>query len=546
MGIPGFIALPVFLIVLAQCTMFASAYSCHESDSRIACENAHSARVLARFGQPQQGFDSALFRVAFAPDGNTLATVGCDCKLRLWEVSGVKERTCINIDAEKFKTGICRSLWFSHDGTTVIATINDHTICFWNTQAGKEMKRTILQAQMDIYSFALSRDEKTLAVIDRNRDKGRSTITVYDLPTRCAVRTLEEPADEKGHPTDSGTIAISPEGTLLAAPYHGNKVCLWDLSQGKEKHLLKGHQTGIRCVAFSPDGKTLASSSGRFPLKTEFAEDTIKLWDVATGKEIRALDGHRYVDRCVAFSPDGKMFASAGDFEESIFLWEVATGKILRRFRDEGNQSRWITFSPDSSSMASAMSDGTAIIWDLAPQNWEKPKEKLSAKQSAQLWADLRNMDVTIAQRAVWTLAASKQAIGLLTERLQPIGPVKSDLIREFIADLDHNDFARREAASTQLARLINQAEPLLRDALETTKSPEQSKRLKTLLKGRETWAIQDPDLLQAVRAIWVLQRIGTPEAKALLEKLAAGAPTARQTQEAQAALDFLKKTKQP
>jgi hypothetical protein len=110
------------------------------------------------------------------------------------------------------------------------------------------------------------------------------------------------------------------------------------------------------------------------------------------------------------------------------------------------------------------------------------------------------------------------------------------------IADLDNDDFARREAASKQLAAFGAQAEPALRKALADTQSAEVRSRIQALLKALDQWVVTNPDALRSLRAIWVLERIGTPEARAVLGDLAKGAPEARQTQEAQAALDFLDK----
>ncbi|MGI2909791.1 WD40 repeat domain-containing protein, partial [Hassallia sp. VBCCA 56010] len=78
------------------------------------------------------------------------------------------------------------------------------------------------------------------------------------------------------------------------------------------------HSNSVRSVAFSPDGKTLASGSD---------DNTIKLWDVATGKLSQTLTGHSNSVRSVAFSPDGKTLASGSD-DNTIKLWDVATGKL--------------------------------------------------------------------------------------------------------------------------------------------------------------------------------------------------------------------------
>src|SRR5436853_191312 len=85
----------------------------------------------------------------------------------------------------------------------------------------------------------------------------------------------------------------------------------------KLRDTLKGHTTMVSSVAYSPDGKTLASGSG---------DKTIKLWDVATGKEQATLKGHTLRVNSVAYSTDGKTLAS-GSTDQTIKLWDMPTAK---------------------------------------------------------------------------------------------------------------------------------------------------------------------------------------------------------------------------
>src|SRR5262249_3054207 len=82
---------------------------------------------------------------------------------------------------------------------------------------------------------------------------------------------------------------------------------------------IKGHRDDVKCVAISPDGKWLASGS---------QDKTVKIWELATGKEVHTLRGHRGAVQSVAFSPDGKRLAS-GSLDETLKVWDVATGEVL-------------------------------------------------------------------------------------------------------------------------------------------------------------------------------------------------------------------------
>ena len=173
----------------------------------------------------------------------------------------------------------------------------------------------------------------------------------------------------------------------------------------------------------------------------------------------------------------------------------------------------------------------------------DRPAHALESGNFSDLWADLAADDAKQAYKAVQTLTeATEAAPKWLRQRLRTVPRVPAAELARLIADLDADDFDRRETATQRLASLGAQAGPAIRKALEETTSAEVRSRLKPLVKAPDEWVVSDPDMLRALRAIWVLERIGTPKARAVLDDLAKGAPEARQTQEAKAALDFLDK----
>ncbi len=246
---------------------------------------------------------------------------------------------------------------------------------------------------------------------------------------------------------------------------------------------------------------------------------------------------HRYTG-ATALSPDGRtLYVSYNSGE--IVGYEVATGQPRRTLAGHRGFVGALGLTRDGRRLLSGGHDGSALLWDLALAAAARPrKEALTAAAAEKLWETAATGEARAAFAALADLAA---APGLAVEVLRrqvkpaPAAPTNADLDRLFKA-MDSDDFDARRKASRELGELGEPAVPAVRRRLELAPSAEVRRRAREFL-DRFDKAELSPERLKQLRAVELLEGIGTPAAKALLAELAKGAAGAPLTLDAAAAL---------
>src|SRR5262249_50601557 len=279
----------------------------------------------------------------------------------------------------------------------------------------------------------------------------------------------------------------------------------------------------------------------------------LRLWETVTGKEVLRFGGKPRTSH-VLFSPDGGLLAAwspgAGLYapepkgwfaEESVGLWDTATGREMVRLEGHQGPVTTVAFTPNGKILATGSGDTTVLVWDLTGvRKKPAPAKQLYTAELNVLWADLASEDAARAYRAVVTLCASPgQSVPLLQQHLRPVA-VDLRRIPGLVADLDHERFATRETAMRELESLHEMAIPALRKALDKGTTPEAWRRIEQLLEKCERYRIPSGEPLRALRAVMLLDRLGTLEARQILQVLAKGPSEAPLTRDAQAALQRL------
>ena len=299
----------------------------------------------ATWGEPRalNGHQNQVTAVAFSADGRTLASGGKDGAVKLWDAAAASElRTLAG------HTDTVKSIAFSADGRAVATASFDGTVKIWKTADGSNA-RTLGGFAGKAVAVAFSPDGGKLYAAASDR-----SARVFDASSGSEQRTFRGAASGEA---PSEAAAFSADAKTLATSNGDKTVQLRDLTTKKsEVRVFESFSSGVYSTAFSADKRWFATGG---------KDKTVRVWEVATGRRVRALLGHTGWVTGLAFSPDSKLLASAS-FSGDVKLWDNETGRELRTLTGHTESVNAVAFSPDSKTIATASGDTTVRVWDAA------------------------------------------------------------------------------------------------------------------------------------------------------------------------------------
>jgi WD40 repeat protein len=549
-------------------------------------DNNSVAVIDARTGAPLQGKQGHHYPVRSLTflDNEQLVSTSADGKICWWNLSDGKETKHIYLredDVARVNAGmIIRNGHFvvSQDGKFVAggSEYNNNIVRLWDLSSGQivcdfDALRMYSGSPSAATSFSFSADGSKMAGLSQRAVHVWNVSTGKEFPPLKFEEEKVNPNQGNQYPNGL-SVALSPNGQFVAAGrmfyVNGQQTtdyALWDLERKVRVINLNipNQNTGMPpMVTFSPNSKLLAIPQ---------PDRSIPIVKTSNGKEVQRLvppqSGAGAQPLCLAFSPDGRLVTgiytyytsskpmpvpgNPGAFRTTsvqtsrLVLWEVASGAIRQEFDYQSLPLQSVAFSPDGKVLATGSQDASIVLWDIVGKL--TPTQPFKREELGKAWDALlsKQGQSVFKEQMRRMIAAAGETVSFIGEKVKPakVQEVNRDELAKWLGDLDSETFTVRSQATKALEQLGDAIEADLQKALEKANSLEAQRRLQGLLDRMKAKELTE-DQMRQVRAIEILERIATPEARTLLQRYAEGAPQARLTQDAREALERLKPAK--
>ena len=472
---------------------------------------------------------------AFSPDGRLAVSVSReDATIRVWGTVSGKQLKKIPL---RF-TG--QDVWWNSEGRGLtiaphgefLLWTSDSTMHSWSLNTLK--KRSQRYGKSRCTNIAVDHTASQIAIVEYG--SSRSPISVYNMDDGKLVAAIKPDYDSSGEGISS--IAFSSDGNALAVGIASkrydnaeNTVTLWDLASGKPKASFRVSPSAPGKILFSPDGRLVATSaSGKTPLQ---------IWRTTVFDEAHAFkvvgDSHGREQVGLAFSPDSKLLAAANANHE-IYVWELATRKKIRTLKGHQNAVTSLSFSPDGTQLLSSSRDQTLMLWSVRNKD-QKVAERLTQQQLMQYWDALSDANAQVAREASNVMLNSpNMTLGILQKHLNAGKKRELSALPKLIGDLCGSDIRSQLLATAELKSYGESATPALMTELRAQADRSVCARIESVLETIGKFPVP-AETLQRSRAVELLEQMGTLRAKKLLRELASSQPATDISQQAKAAI---------
>jgi hypothetical protein len=512
-----------------------------------------------------KGHTNDLKAIAFVPNSNRLITLDNDTCVRFWDLqSGTEEYKIAEAGATPGSLSIGNNghplltyyspLAVSPDGRFAAiqyAAFSSDGVEVFDLRPKKlqEVKPTKLGTRAGSLSFSNRGDRLAVA--------GGAALqwSLAEDKSLTPEKTAARPPNNKNYNFAISVTHLRGD-EVMAGGLILHTIAFYNAQSGAEleKFLIPVQQPKINMfqpyqLALSPDGGfLLVVSRGADTSNSLYKPDNMMtLWDMTTGELAWTFTHEKFHVSQAAFSPDGRYVAVGFLNEPAVHLYRIHDNKEVAVFKGHAKGVSCIAFSPDGTMIASGSLDHTAIVWNVKEGLLAAAERPQADKDFARCWDTLRDGKPLEANEAIASLAAAgDDAVTWLESKLRPVDKPDAVKVNKWLAQLNDDAQPKRDEASRELAALGPLIETEIKNALADNPPAEVKRRLEELQRNlRSLWS-SAPDTVRAVRSVYVLERIGSEKAVALLKKLAEGEAAARLTREAKISLERLEVRKPP